>query len=81
MNKEAAVGLFFMGLLFGAVLLLARRPAAVTNYAPENYSQGNIRVVPMNEPAHYRNKETRRLEYNAEGQLTFMEITRDYTVK
>ena len=80
MNKEAAAGLFFIALLFGGVLLLARRPTVVTSHAIENYSQGNIRVVPISEPAHYRNKETRRLEYNADGQLTLMEITRDYTV-
>lgn len=80
MNKEAAFGLFLVALLFGGVLLLARRPT-VSSYSPGYYSQrGNIRVVPISEPAHYKNKETRRIEYNADGLPTLIEITRDYAV-
>ena len=80
MNKEVAIGLFLVALLFGGVLLLARRPTAVTSYANGNYNQGNIRVVPISEPAHYKNKETRRIEYNTDGLPTLIEITRDYAI-
>jgi hypothetical protein len=78
MNREA-LGLLLVALLFGGVLLLARRPNSSTSLQP--YSQGNIKVIPMGEePRRYQNKETRRIEYNADGLPTVIEITRDYTI-
>jgi len=83
MNREGALGLLFIALLFGGVLLLARRPVT-TNYASTSlqpYSSGNIKVIPVEQgPRRYQNKETRRIEYNADGLPTVIEITRDYTV-
>jgi hypothetical protein len=81
MNREGAIGLLVIGLLLGGLFLFSRRStvSSVTS-GPEYQGQGNIRLVSSAEPPHYRNKETRRLEYNADGLLTFMEITRDYTV-
>ena len=78
MNREA-LGLLFVALLFGGVLLLARRRNSTTSLQP--YSQGNIKVIPVGaEPRRYQNKETRRIEYNGDGLPTMIEITRDYTV-
>jgi len=83
MNREAAVGLLLIALLFGGIVLFARRPVTAS-YAPaprQSYSQGNIRVIPIEaEPRRYQNKETRRIEYNDDGLPTLIEITRDYAV-
>jgi len=82
MNREGAVGLLLIGLLLGGLFLFSRRSTVSSRVTcgSDIQSQGNIRLVSSAEPPHYRNKETRRLEYNADGLLTFMEITRDYTV-
>ena len=82
MNREGALGLLLIALLFGGVLLLARR-SPVTSYpnTPREHSQGvNIRAVAISEPAHYKNKETRRIEYNSDGLPSLIEITRDYAI-
>jgi hypothetical protein len=82
MNREAALGLLVIALLFGGVVLLARR-SVTANYSTslQPYSQGNIRVIPVGEePRHYQNKETRRIEYNDDGLPTLIEITRDYAI-
>jgi len=64
MNREAAVGLLLIALLFGGIVLFARRPVTA-NYASaprQSYSQGNIKVIPIEaEPRRYQNKETRRI--------------------
>jgi hypothetical protein len=82
MNREGAVGLLLIGLLLGGLFLFSRRSAvsSCATYSPEYQSQGNIRLVSSAEPPHYRNKETRHIEYNADGLPTLIEITRDYTV-
>lgn len=81
MNKEGVVGLFLFLALLGGIVLFARRPAVSSSTSLQPYSQGNINIVPIAEqPRHYQNKETRRLEYNADGLLTLLEITRDYTI-
>ena len=78
MNRE--VGLILIALLFGGIVLLARRRTA-NSTALQPYGSGGIRAVPMESGGRrYHNKETRRLEYNDEGLLTFMEITRDYAI-
>lgn len=79
MNRE--VGLILIALLFGGIVLLARRRTANASTALQPYGSGGIRAVPMESGARrYQNKETRRLEYNDEGLLTFMEVIRDYTI-
>jgi hypothetical protein len=82
MNKEGVVGLFLFLALLGGIVLFARRPAAVSSSTSlQPYSQGNISIVPIaGQPRRYQNKETRRIEYNADGLPTQIEITRDYTV-
>jgi hypothetical protein len=81
MNKEGVIGLFLFIALLGGIALFARRPAVSNSTSLQPYSQGNVSIVPIAEqPRRYQNKETRRLEYNTDGQLTLMEITRDYTV-
>jgi hypothetical protein len=78
MNRE--VGLILIALLFGGIVLLARRRTDAST-ALQPYGSGGIRAVPMESGARrYQNKETRRLEYNDEGLLTFMEVIRDYTI-
>lgn len=79
MNREA-LGFFLIIALLGGVLLLTRRPKVTSYSAPQYQSQGNIKVVPVQEPRHYHNKETRRVEYNEDGLLTFLEINRDYFI-
>lgn len=83
MNREHAIGIAFVALLLGGLLLLSRRSTAMTQYnpAPATYSSGNIRMVSMAaEPRRYQNKETRRIEYNEDGLPTLIEITRDSVV-
>lgn len=86
MNRDATIGIIFMALLLGGLVLLARRPAAVgapiSASAPgQLIGQGNIRFVQAQaEPPHYRNKETRHIEWNAEGLPTKIEIIRDYAI-
>jgi len=84
MNRDATIGILMMALLLGGIFLLARRPAAapISSYTPRRLSgQGNIRFVPAQaEPPRYRNKETRNIEYNADGLPTKIEIIRDYTI-
>jgi hypothetical protein len=83
MSNEVAFSILLVAFLLGGVLLLARRPTAVPSYAGAahgNYSQkGNIRVI-LDEPPRYKNKETRRIEYNDDGLPTLIEITRDYAI-
>ncbi len=83
MNREGALGIILIALLLGGIVLFARRPVTA-NYSPaprQSYSQGNIRVIPIEaEPRRYQNKETRRIEYNDDGLPTLIEITRDYAV-
>ena len=85
MNREGALGFLLIALLLGGIVVLfARRPTATSNYAsaPRQYrSQGNIKVYPVEEePRRYQNKEIRRIEYNADGLPTLIEIIRDYAV-
>jgi len=78
MSRDSTLGLFLIALLFGSVLLLARRPANPTSLQP--YS-GNIKTIPIAaEPRRYQNKETRNIEYNEDGLPTKIEIIRDYTI-
>ena len=82
MDREHAIGIAFVALLLGGLLLLSRRSTAMTQYspAPATYS-GNIRMISMAaEPKRYQNKETRRIEYNDDGLPTLIEITRDSVV-
>lgn len=83
MNREGVLGLLLIALLFGGIVLFARRPVTA-NYAstPRQYSsQGNIKVIPVEaEPRRYQNKETRRIEYNDDGLPTLIEITRNYAI-
>jgi hypothetical protein len=85
--KDTVIGIALVALLLGGILLLARRSAPVYAGAPDNRSSHNsditfINPVPYNhtEPAHYRNKETRRIEYNGDGLPTLIEISRDYAI-
>ena len=82
MNKEGVIGLFLFIALLGGIVLFARRPAtASSSTSLQPYSQGNINIIPIAEqPRRYQNKETRRIEYNADNLPTLIEITRDYTV-
>lgn len=84
MNRENTLGIILIALLLGGLILLTRRPAATSNHVsspPEQYSQGNIKFIPAQEEApRYRNKETRRIEYNADGLPSLIEITRDYAI-
>jgi hypothetical protein len=84
MNKEGVVGLFLFIALLGGIVLFARRPAVTSSLAltsNQPSSQGNISIIPIaGQPRHYQNKETRRIEYNADNLPTLIEITRDYTV-
>jgi len=77
MNRQGAIVLLLIGLLVGGALLLNRKP--VVNPI-QCCGEGAISVVPIKEPPHYRNKETRHIEYNADGLPTLIEITRDYTI-
>jgi len=82
MNKEA-IGFVLVALLFGGIVLFARRRALTSHYsAPhQGYTTPNIRLVPVQEePKRYKNKETRRIEYNDDGLPTLIEITRDYAI-
>lgn len=84
MNRDYAISFIVIALLLGGVFLLARRPAATSNYTLSTVPQhasGNIRFVADEaEPGRYRNKETRRIEYNGDGLPTLIEITRDYAI-
>jgi cell division septation protein DedD len=83
MNKEGVVGLFLFLALLGGIVLFARRPVTSSLALAPNqpHSQGNINIIPIAEqPRHYQNKETRRIEYNADNLPTLIEITRDYTI-
>jgi hypothetical protein len=83
MNNEGTFGFLLLVLVLGGIILLGRRSITTTSAAPpmeQYHSQGNIRLVPVTEPPHYKNKETRRIEYNDDGLPTLIEITRDYTV-
>jgi hypothetical protein len=55
----------------GAVLLFSRRTAV--------HSRG-VQITRTGGPKRYQNKEIRRVEYNADGLPTLIEITRDYTL-
>lgn len=84
--KDTVIGIALVALLLGGILLLACRTAPVYAGAPDNRSSPSnitfIQPVPYNhtEPAHYRNKETRRIEYNGDGLPTLIEISRDYAI-
>jgi len=86
MSRDATIGIVLMALLLGGLFLFARRPAAVatpiSSYTPRQLSgQGNIRFVPARaESPRYRNKETRNIEWNADGLPTKIEIIRDYAI-
>lgn len=84
MNREGTIGLILIALLFGGIVLLARPRTAIANYNPiplQTHNPGNIRMVPVGaEPRRYQNKETRRIEYNADGLPTLIEIIRDSVV-
>lgn len=86
MNRDATIGIIVVALLLGGLFLFTRRPAAVAapvsaSPARQLSSQGNIRFVPAQaEPPHYRNKETRNIEYNADGLPTKIEIIRDFAI-
>jgi len=84
MNRDYAISFAVIALLLGGIFLLARRPAAISNYtlsAVPQHASGNIRFVADDvEPKRYRNKETRRIEYNGDGLPTLIEITRDYAI-
>jgi hypothetical protein len=77
MNKQGAIVLLLIGLLVGGALLLNRKPAASS---VQCCGEEAISVIPIKELPHYRNKETRRIEYNGDGLPTLIEITRDYTI-
>jgi hypothetical protein len=85
--KDTVIGIVLVAFLLGGLLLLARRSTPVYAGAPDNRSSHNsnitfIEPIPYKhtEPAHYRNKETRRIEYNADGLPTLIEISRDYAI-
>jgi len=84
MNRDATIGIIVVALLLGGIFLFTRRPAAapVSTYSPRQLpGQGNIRFVPARaEPPRYRNKETRNIEYNADGLPTKIEIIRDFAI-
>jgi hypothetical protein len=81
MNREGALGFFLITLLLGSILLLARRPLAVSDSTTlQPYSQGNVKIIPVQEPRRYQNKEIRNIEWNADGLPIRIEITRDYTI-
>ena len=83
MDQEKALGIFLFALLLGGVLLLSRKATLTRRYPaqPQVYNQGIIDIVPIpDEPKRYKNKETRRIEYNEDGLPTLIEITRDYAV-
>jgi hypothetical protein len=81
MNTQGIVGLIILAFL-GGILLLARKSAVSmpANNIGCSTCGSNIKVTPITNSAHYRNKETRRIEYNDDGLPTLIEITRDYTV-
>lgn len=76
LNRDGIIGLLLVGLLFGGLMLASRRPVSSAIAAP-CCGQGARMVA---ETPRYRNKETRRIEYNDDGLPTLIEITRDYTV-
>ena len=81
MNREGVLGIFLIALLLGSIVLFARRPAVTSVSAPRQLTQGNIKVIPVQaEPRRYKNKETRNIEYNADGLPTKIEIIRDYAI-
>lgn len=76
MDKEFALQLLFIGLLVGGAIFFAHRLGSSTG----SPASTNLLPATEEEPRRYKNKETRRLEYNEDGLLTFMEINRDYTI-
>jgi len=83
MDRQGIIGLIFAGLLLGGLFLFARRGVssdARINAPCKTCGPDNISITPINQPAHYKNKETRHIEYNDAGMPTLIEITRDYTI-
>lgn len=81
MSKDAAIGFSIILLLVGGIILLGRRSAPAPNHALATRQYGDITFTPIQpEPQRYRNKETRRIEYNEDGLPTLIEITRDYAI-
>ena len=84
MNRDATIGIILMALLLGGIFLFTRRtgpPPISASAPPQLTGQGNIKFVPAQAgPPRYRNKETRHIEWNAEGLPTKVEIIRDYAI-
>ena len=86
MTRNTGIAIIVMALFLGGLFLFMRRPAIsqapITAFAPRQLpAQGNIRFIPAQaEPPRYRNKETRNIEYNADGLPTKIEIIRDYSI-
>jgi hypothetical protein len=80
MNRDAVIGVILLLSLFG-VILLTRRPAVQSAVQTQLRNPGTIQLIPTaQEPPHYRNKETRFIEYNELNLPVKIEIVRDYTV-
>jgi hypothetical protein len=83
-SENTIAGIFLVALLLGGIILMARRPTGVTSPV----YLGKVKKLPIvediGEPEEstrrYRNKEIRKIEYNADGLPTLIEITRDYAI-
>lgn len=76
MNKEFALELVLIGLLVGGTIFFAHRLGSSTGSSAST----NLLPATEEEPRRYKNKETRRVEYNEDGLPVLIEITRDYTI-
>jgi hypothetical protein len=79
MNRDASVGIFVVLLLLGGIVLFARRPYSPVQSQYENSASIALSRI-SNEAPHYRNKETRYIEYNDLNLPVKIEIVRDYTI-
>lgn len=80
MDRSSVIGLLILGGVIAAMVFLAHKDPGWAQVTRIQGSNG-IRFVPVSaEAPRYRNKETRNIEYNADGLPTKIEIIRDFTI-
>lgn len=76
MNKGLALELVLIGLLVGGAIFFAHRLGSSTGTSAST----NLLPATEEEPRRYKNRETRRVEYNEDHLPVFFEINREYTI-